>query len=48
MENQNWPLGCCGDGAERVGGEVLCGAGGFSLARVDNFMEECGVKGAET
>lgn len=32
---------------ERVGGEVLGGGGGFSLALVDDFMEECGVKGAE-
>lgn len=30
-----------------VAGEVLGGGGGFSLAWVDNFVEECGVKGAE-
>lgn len=30
-----------------VAGEVLGGGGGFLLAWVDNFVEECGVKGAE-
>lgn len=34
-------------GRGELEGEVLGGGGGFSLAWVDDFMEACGVKGAE-